>query len=98
MLSSVSVLVGTTDSFGKEGTAPALTFTWPQDELARVSWDNIDKYRLLDLSAVTIDGRSGLQALSAWCYEGDDGRTLTPRLCGEVYEGAVTKFMAIPDV
>ena len=74
------VTVGLVDRYGNESTAPALALSWSEAELAKVNPANADGYRLVDLADISIQGVRGVVALSEWCDE--NGRALTPRLCG----------------
>jgi len=79
-LDRFSVRVETSDKFGNEGDAPALSFSWTQADLDKVNWKGIADYQVLDLASVRIDHPNGVMALHDWCDE--NGRSLTPRLCG----------------
>lgn len=93
--SGVTVMIGVTDRYGAQSQAPALRFTWRTDDLKRVSWDGMRSYPLLDLSTPEILSRHGARALGNWCIdpEGENGKALTPTLCGKAYEAAAESFM-----
>lgn len=91
-LDSFSVRVETSDKFGNESDAPALSFSWAQADLDRVNWKGIADYQVLDLATVRIDHRNGVIALHDWC--GPDGRVLTPRLCGVERTRAENEWVA----
>ena len=80
-LDTLSVRVETTDAYGNEGTAPALTFIWKKSDLERANWKTIKDYQVLDLASVRIDHRNGVIALHHWCERYSE--VLTPRLCGQ---------------
>jgi hypothetical protein len=91
----VTVDVGVTDAYGSKSQVGALALRWNADDLARVNWKEISKYRLLDLARPVILDRNGAQALGYWCVSGEgEGRTLTPVLCGEPYRQAAAAFMS----
>lgn len=91
-LDRFSVRVETSDKFGNQGDAPALSFSWAQTDLDRVNWKGIADYQVLDLASVRIDDPNGVIALHDWC--GPDGRVLTPRLCGAERARAENEWVA----
>ena len=81
-LETITVMVKTTDPYGNEGTGPLLTLRWERADLARVNWDQIDRYQLLDLAAVAPDSPDAMLSFRDWCWKsGASGASLTPRLC-----------------
>lgn len=74
------VAVALTDSYGNPSEERALAFSWTPEVLGRINRENIDRYQLADLATVTILSPRGVMALAEWCDE--NGRVLTPRLCG----------------
>lgn len=91
-LDRFSVRVETSDKFGNEGDAPALSFSWAQSDLDKVNWKGIADYQVLDLASVRIDHPNGVIALNDWCDL--DGRMLTPHLCGVERTRAENEWVA----
>lgn len=78
---SFAVSVELEDAKGNPSSDAALQFDWTGSTMTGINADNIDRYQLVDLANVTILSARGVIALAEWCD--DNGRALTPRLCGQ---------------